>query len=92
MRRVFSAPESDLSGLGSTDGERLYISHVLHKAFIEVTEKGTEAAAATALVVRGDGGMVRPPPLQFCADHAFIYAIRDRQTGSLLFLGRLDRP
>lgn len=92
MRLVFAPDQSDLSGLGSTAEGRLYISHVLHKAFIEVNEKGTEAAAATAVVVGREGRAAHPQPQQFRADHAFLYAIRDRQTGSLLFLGRLDHP
>ncbi len=77
---------------GATDHpDGLKISKVLHKAFVEVTEKGTEAAAATAVVVRL--GCAAPSKIpQFRADHPFIFAIRDRGTGSILFIGRVTNP
>jgi serpin B len=72
------------------NGERdLFISHVIHKAFVDVNEKGTEAAAATAVVMtRG----LASDEVTFRADRPFLFAIRDRQTGSILFLGRLKNP
>ena len=74
--------------------EHLYISQVLHKAFVQVDEQGTEAAAATAwawwplIIVSGR----EPPPIVFTANHAFQFYIRDNQTGTILFMGRRPIP
>lgn len=86
MKTAFGS-NADFSGM---DGSReLYISAILHKAFIEVDEKGTEAAAATAVIMRTTA-MVRQE--QFIADHPFILLIRDNATGSILFMGRFADP
>ena len=76
-----------LSGIVS--GESLYISHVFHKAYIDVDEMGTVAAAATAVV---DVGVSDRKAFSFRADHPFLFLIRDRQTGNILFLGRVADP
>ena len=83
--------KADFSGI---DGTRLlYISSIFHKAWVEVNEEGTEAAAATAGVVATFGiGKPEPPPRVFRADHPFVFLIRDIQSGSLLFLGRVSDP
>jgi len=87
MKEAFTM-SADLSGM---DGARdLYITAVVHKAFVEVDEKGSEAAAATAVVV-GEKGAARRP-WQFVADHPFLFLIRDKRTGSILFLGRVSSP
>ena len=88
--------DSDFSGAKvvkprSSDPEdwNLKISHVIHQVFVEVEEKGTEAAAATAIasiIVTGAGPM-RPPKV-FRADHPFMFLIRDRRTDAILFIGR----
>jgi len=66
----------------------LYISAVIHQAFVEVNEEGTEAAAATAV-----GGMVAMSmPPSFIADHPFIFLIQEKTTGTILFLGRMSDP
>jgi serine protease inhibitor len=75
---------------------QLYITKVLHKTFVEVNEKGTEAAAATAVLLDAAGAdkpdrMVPFTPT-FRADRPFVVLIRDRQTGSILFLGRITNP
>lgn len=84
-------PKADFSGI---DGTRfLYISGVFHKAWGEVNEEGTEAAAATATAVTASAVMKRPtPPPVFRADHPFVLFIRDTGSGSLLFLGRFADP
>lgn len=83
--------KADFSGL---DGTRsLFISGVFHKAWGEVNEEGTEAAAATGVVVTLSA--VRkpaPPPPVFRADHPFVFFIRDTRSGSILFLGRFADP
>lgn len=77
-----------------TEADRLYISRVAHRAFIEVNEEGTEAAAATAVVMAAQGLEPEddPPPFRFVADRPFFFAIEDERTGTLLFLGEQRRP
>ena len=90
MQDAFNPTNADFSGM---DGRLhwLYISAVLHKAYVDVYEKGTEAAAVTAVTV-GVGAMPPIADKQFHADHPFIFMIRDTTTGSILFLGRVTRP
>lgn len=81
---------ADFSGIELK--KELKISDVVHKAFINVDEAGTEAAAASA-VVMGIKSALPPKDLpQFIADHPFLYLIRDRITGTILFMGRLTEP
>ena len=70
------------------------ISEVVHKAFVEVNEKGTEAAAATAVGTMLSTGLgTRPPePKVFRADHPFLFFIWDRKTGTVFFSGRVVDP
>jgi serpin B len=91
MTRAFISGEADFSGM---DGMRdLFISAVIHKAYIDVYEEGTEAAAATAVMMECMGMPVMPKKtFVFRADHPFIYLIRDNRTGSILFLGRMLNP
>lgn len=88
MPAAFSAESANFSGMtGSRD---LYIGAVVHKAFVEVNEEGTEAAAATAVVMMLRS-MPAPTPL-FRADHPFVFILRDNATGSILFMGRVSQP
>lgn len=80
---------ADFSGMDGT--KELLISAVLHKAFVEVNEEGTEAAAATAVVMRLTSVMPQVP-VSFKADHPFIFMIRDNDTGAILFMGRILDP
>lgn len=72
--------------------DRLYITSVLQKTFVEVNEEGTEAAAATAVTMGVRGAARTEPPFDFRADRPFLYAIEDSQTGEILFLGALQEP
>jgi serpin B len=95
MTDAFIAQKADFSGINGVrrgNATSLYISHVIHKAWIEVTEEGTEAAAATALSVAVGSAAPQAPRLVFRADHPFIFLIRDRISGSLLFIGRMADP
>jgi serpin B len=87
MPDAFTPGVADFSGIDGTTS--LFISKVFHKAWGEVNEQGTEAAAATVVVLKGS---TVPPTFLFRADHPFIFLIRDTQSGSLLFLGRLANP
>jgi len=74
--------------------ESLYISHVLHEAFIKVTENGTEAAGATVVSMDTTAVLNLHPiqPIDFRADHPFLFFIIDKQTGTILFMGRESDP
>ena len=89
MKQAFSHA-ADFSGISSA--EALYISAVLHKAYVDVNEEGTEAAAATGVVMKA----MAMPPLEpipvFRANHPFLFLIRDTKAGSILFMGRLTSP
>ncbi|KAM6962786.1 leukocyte elastase inhibitor [Aplochiton taeniatus] len=86
MADVFSGSTADLSGMNGQGG--LFLSTVAHKAFVEVNEEGTEAAAATAGMVAFC--MIREEHVK--ADHPFLFFIRHNKTNSILFLGRLSSP
>jgi len=78
---------ADFSGM--TGDKKLFISQVIHQAFVEVNEEGTEAAAATALTMVESA--VTKPTL-FKADHPFIFIIQQKETGNILFIGRVNDP
>jgi len=88
MKRAFH--NADFSGMDGTT--KLYLSAVFHKAFVEVKEEGTEAAAATGAVIRLRSALRPSPPERFEADHPFMFLVRDKATGSILFLGRYAGP
>ncbi|HXK48858.1 MAG TPA: serpin family protein [Clostridiales bacterium] len=75
-----------------TGNKELYISAVIHKTFIDVDEAGTEAAAATAVVMRMKSAMPDPEFAVFKADHPFFYFIKEKSTGTVLFAGRVIDP
>ena len=92
MKDLFSDANADLSGI--TGSQDLFVSDVLQKAFVEVNEEGTEAAAATAVVMRLRCAMPRKeePPIIFCADHPFLFLIVDINTKIILFMGKVANP
>jgi serpin B len=88
MRDAFNPQVADFSGM---DGTRsLFISEAVHKAFVAVDEQGTEAAAATGVVVGVTSAP--PPPIEVRLDQPFAFLIRDRDTGATLFVGRVSNP
>jgi serpin B len=88
MPQAFQPEVADFSGM--TGNQDLFISDVVHKACISVNEAGTEAAAATGVIV---GTTAMPvATVQLTIDHPFIFAIRDMATGTILFMGRVENP
>jgi serine protease inhibitor len=81
---------ADFSGMTGT--RDLHISKVVHKAFVAVDEEGTEAAAATAVVLEAESVQAPEPTMVFNADHPFLFVIRDNTTGAILFMGRVVNP
>jgi serpin B len=87
MPIVFDPERSDFSGI---NGEKsLFISDIFHKAFVEVNEEGTEAAASTGFALVKSAHI--EPPI-FRADHPFMFIIRDNRSDSILFMGRVMNP
>jgi serpin B len=91
MKQAFEPNVADFSAM---NGKRdLWISAAIHKAYIDVDEQGTEAAAATATVMKSLAMPTqRPEPIVFRADHPFFFLIRDNRSGGILFMGRLADP
>ncbi|MFC1768569.1 serpin family protein [Nanoarchaeota archaeon] len=89
MPLAFTPFQADFSGMDG--GDLLYISEVIHQAFVEVNEEGTEAAAATAVVMALASAMPQSTPV-FRADHPFIFIIQDKVHGNILFMGRVEDP
>ena len=87
MKSAFGL-DADFSGM--TKQEDLFISDVIHEAYIAVDEEGTEAAAATAVIMRASAMPMQP--VQLTVDRPFIFALRDLETGALLFFGRVTDP
>jgi serpin B len=93
MPDAFDMAKADFRGIADVKGEPLYLGAVLHKAFIAVDEKGTEAAAATALMVPTSAAPGEPPkPIPFVCDRPFLFFLRHTGTGALLFMGRYSMP
>lgn len=92
MRLAFDEAASDFSGIARSldPAQRLAISAVFHKAFVKVDEKGTEAAAATAVVILEAG--LPPKREQLKVDHPFLFFIVDKLSGLILFMGRVADP
>lgn len=89
MPTAFDPDRADFSGM--TADEKLFIDLIIHQANITVDEKGTEAAAATAVVVMRTTSANTEPPVNLSIDRPFLYAVRDIPTGAVLFLGRVSR-
>ena len=98
MPDAFDEKSADFSGMDGLschagDDECLLITDVLHQAFISVDESGTEATAATAVIVEIPKSLiVEPEPIELTVDRPFIFLLRDRTTGAVLFVGRVLHP
>lgn len=97
MARTFSN-QADFSGMvvpsKQPDGDGIKIGEVIHQTFLEIDEKGTEAAAATAIVAVRVTSLRpnQPTPISFHAEHPFMLLIKDNETGMILFMGRVSDP
>ncbi|MBI5881537.1 MAG: serpin family protein [Elusimicrobia bacterium] len=95
MAESFDRQAADFSGMNgkkAPDAAALFISECVHKSFIDVNEEETEAAAATAVEMLSLGACLEPlepEPIEFRADHPFLFLIRDNRTRAILFLGRV---
>jgi len=92
MTSAFSPQKADFTGINSDKKKQLYIDQVVHKTYIDVNESGTEAAAVTAiLILTGSSG--EPDPRKFfTVNRPFIFAISEKTTGSILFIGEIRKP
>jgi serpin B len=94
MKAAFDPDSADFSAM--TGDKTLDISAAIHKAYIDLDENGTEAAAATAVIIEMATAMAPqfapPPPIYFTADHPFLFLIRDNASGAILFMGRVTDP
>ncbi|WP_224363545.1 serpin family protein [Hyalangium versicolor] len=94
MQKAFDPGRADFTGMANPRNpeERLHISDVFHKAFIKLDEEGTEAAAATAVVMAARSALRPNAPKEFRADHPFLFFLRDTRSGMVLFMGRVADP
>lgn len=88
IKIAFTRNRADFRGIAEAN---LFISQVIHKTFLRVDEKGTEAAAATGIEIEITGAPA-VPPIVFRADHPFFFVIREKTSGAILFLGRITAP
>jgi serpin B len=89
MKDAFDEIKADFNGMHTAIGETLHITAVMHKAFVDVNEAGTEAAGATGVAI---GLRSLPREIDFTADRPFLFLIRDVKSGTILFMGRVSNP
>lgn len=94
MVDAFSGSQADFGIMAQPvdAADKLFVSAVFHKAFVKVDEKGTEAAAASAVVMAREGMAPPPKAIEFRADHPFVYFVVDQKSGLVLFMGRVVDP
>ncbi|MFZ6011117.1 MAG: serpin family protein [Bacteroidota bacterium] len=90
MVEAFNENKADFSGISTQ--QQLFISGIYHKAFVDVNEEGTEAAAATGVVAEARSAEFLAPPRDFIANRPFIFIIRDVTSKTILFIGKLADP
>lgn len=91
IKDLFDKGAADLSGMDNT--RLLYASKVVHQAYVDVNEEGTEAAASTAMFIESRcGSFSSEPPVEFRADHPFLFFIQEESAKAIIFLGRVIKP
>lgn len=91
LSKAFDPERADFSAMGSAEGKPLYIGDVIHKTAFELNEKGTEAAAVTAVIMEPTAAMPPQDLIYLRFDRPFVYGIVDLETGATLFLGTMER-
>ena len=89
---AFDESKADFSGMADKDQAQLYVSGVLHKAVIEVNEEGTEAAAASAVIMANRAMVMEPHIDEFRCNRPFIFFIHNTKDNSILFIGKYSKP
>jgi len=92
MGVAFDQARANFSGMCETAGGNVYISDVVHKTFIDMNEEGTEAAAVTSVEMRATSAVESERPFEMIVDRPFFFAIRDDETGLVLFMGSIVNP
>ncbi|MDE8349588.1 MAG: serpin family protein [Acidocella sp.] len=95
INKAFRESQADLSDIANVPGHPLFVGSVIHQAYVDVDETGTEAAAATAVTMTATAEAPLPvsiQPVPFVADHPFLYLIRNNHSGEILFMGRMANP
>ena len=88
IRTVFDPDKADLTGMArSKQGDNLYVSDIIHKTHIDLNENGTDAAAATAIIIDKNTSVFEPEIKEVCLDRPFIFAIMDDATSTPIFMG-----
>ncbi len=87
---AFDQLRADFSGMASDTG--LFISNVIHKAVVDVSEEGTEAAAATGVVMKKRSLEIMEPPEEFKCNRPFLFFIHEKQSNGVLFMGKYLKP
>jgi serpin B len=89
MNKAYEPLMADFSKISDTD---LYISSAVHKSFIDVNENGTEAAAVTSITFTTTSMPVEDPKTYFYVDKPFVFAITEKDTDAILFIGEVNHP
>jgi serpin B len=92
MVDAFSSKDANFDGIARRNDSALYLSSVIHKAFVEVNEGGTQASASTSIMLSDGLSLSDPQIAVFRADHPLIFLIQENQTGTILFMGRVSEP
>ena len=88
---AFDADKADFRFI-TDDHKGLYVSQVIHQSVVEVNEEGTEAAAATAVVMMKRMAVFSPPPEEFKCNRPFLFVIHEAQSNAILFMGKFMKP
>jgi serine protease inhibitor len=92
MGVAFDGAAANFRGMIAHPGENVFISDVVHKTYVDVNEEGTEAAAVTSVEMRLTSVSEPEKPFEMIVDHPFFFAIRDNETGLVLFMGSIVNP